>query len=114
MQELVTVIATWLSVSFGLPAMQAEPKVAFVPEEEMLTIRLGDAYASAALGDAGVYAIYEDATGTIFFGQDWSASSTADISVLVHELVHHLQNEAGLVYDCPEEREELAYRAQQQ
>lgn len=34
-------------------------------------------------------------------------------SVLVHEMVHHLQNLAGLTYACPEEREQLAYAAQQ-
>lgn len=34
------------------------------------------------------------------------------MSILVHEMVHHLQNMAGLRYECAEAREELAYNAQ--
>jgi hypothetical protein len=32
--------------------------------------------------------------------------------VLVHELAHHMQSAAGLEYPCPQEREKLAYKAQ--
>ncbi|MGB8433021.1 MAG: DUF6647 family protein [Burkholderiales bacterium] len=32
--------------------------------------------------------------------------------MLVHAMVHHLQNEAGLKYGCPGEREKLVYAAQ--
>ena len=32
--------------------------------------------------------------------------------MLVHELVHHFQNVLGLKYECPQEREKLAYIAQ--
>jgi Mlc titration factor MtfA (ptsG expression regulator) len=35
------------------------------------------------------------------------------VSVLVHEMVHHLQNMAGTTYGCPAAREKLAYAAQQ-
>jgi hypothetical protein len=33
--------------------------------------------------------------------------------VLVHEMVHHVQNVGGLKYACPQEREKLAYTAQE-
>ncbi|HVI62197.1 MAG TPA: DUF6647 family protein [Bradyrhizobium sp.] len=32
--------------------------------------------------------------------------------MLVHEVVHHFQNVLGLKYECPQEREKLAYIAQ--
>ena len=35
------------------------------------------------------------------------------MSVLVHEVVHHLQHVAKLPHACPQEREQLAYRAQE-
>lgn len=41
-----------------------------------------------------------------------TGSTPAESSVLVHELVHHLQKVAGLLYDCAEVREKLAYQAQ--
>jgi hypothetical protein len=35
------------------------------------------------------------------------------LSVLVHEIVHYLQDVAQLRYSCPQEREALAYEAQE-
>jgi hypothetical protein len=35
------------------------------------------------------------------------------MSVLVHEVVHHLQHAGKLPFACPQEREQLAYRAQE-
>ena len=36
----------------------------------------------------------------------------AELSVLVHEMVHHLQAASDMRFACPAEREVLAYRAQ--
>ncbi|HUG61279.1 MAG TPA: DUF6647 family protein, partial [Methylomirabilota bacterium] len=44
--------------------------------------------------------------------EGWTGTSPAEVSVLVHELVHHLQNVGGVAYDCPEAREKPAYQAQ--
>jgi hypothetical protein len=35
------------------------------------------------------------------------------LSILVHEMVHHLQNVGRLKFECPQEREQLAYDAQE-
>ena len=58
-------------------------------------------------------AVYSDATQTIYLPEGWTGRSPAELSVLVHELVHHVQNVAGLKYACPQEREKLAYEAQE-
>ena len=42
------------------------------------------------------------------------AAAPAELSILVHEMVHHFQNMLGLKYECPQAREALAYRAQDQ
>ena len=49
---------------------------------------------------------------TIYLSEDWSDHNPGDISVLVHEIVHHLQASADMRFACPAEREVLAYRAQ--
>ena len=59
-----------------------------------------------------VYAVYDDTKRIIYLHTGWSANSPADVSVLVHELVHHLQNVAGIKFTCPQEREKDAYDAQ--
>jgi len=60
-----------------------------------------------------VISLYQDGTETILLRTGWDASNIADLSAFLHELVHHLQNDASLKYACPEAREELAFKAQQ-
>jgi hypothetical protein len=125
MQTLLTVIVTWLSMNFGLAAIDEQPRLEFVSEAVMSEVRDGRlasnggdriAAEAARLGPAepghGVHAIYDDISSTIYLPEGWTATSPADVSVLVHELVHHLQNAAGSAYDCPQARERAAYGAQ--
>jgi hypothetical protein len=57
-------------------------------------------------------AIYVDAEKTIYLPEEWTGRTPAELSVLVHEMVHHIQNIGGIRYDCPRGREKLAYAAQ--
>jgi hypothetical protein len=117
MQALLTVIMTWLSVNFGLPAVDEYPRVAFVAAAQMTEARHSRLDpdqpdgAGAEFGH-GVHAFYDDRSRTIFLPEGWAATTPADVSLLVHELTHHLQHVAGLTYDCPEAREAPAYGAQ--
>lgn len=127
MQELLTVIVTWLSIGFGLPAHYDHPRIAFASPAKMDTVQLhgpgrgqvrepdiqgGRPAHRGALRD--VEALYDDSTHTIYLPEGWNGGTPAEVSVLVHEMVHHLQNAAGLKYECPQAREKLAYAAQNQ
>jgi Domain of unknown function (DUF6647) len=109
MEHLMTVIVTWLALNFGLPAHYNHPSIEFIPEKTIHMVRYGG-------GDSGegsrVVAIYDDAKIKILLTPNWSAESASDISILVHEMVHHLQRHAGLEYECAGAREKLAYAAQ--
>jgi hypothetical protein len=95
MEAALTTIAAWLSFNLMLPPVYEHPRIEF-----------------AALSK--VEAFYDDATRTIHLPKGWSGRSPAELSVLVHEMVHHVQNVAGLTYACPGEREKIAYAAQRQ
>ncbi len=56
--------------------------------------------------------MYNDDTKTIYLPNGWAGRTPAELSILVHEMVHHLQNVAKLTHDCPAAREKLAYEAQ--
>jgi uncharacterized protein DUF6647 len=125
MQALLTVIVTWLSISFGLPTNYEHPRVELVSAAEMADVRhsrvasrLPDRIAAETAPSAPpefgheVHAIYDDGSRTIYLPAEWTVATPAEVSLLVHELVHHLQNVTGLTYDCPEAREKPAYRAQ--
>jgi hypothetical protein len=125
MQTLLTAIVTWLSINFGLPATYDHPRVELVPPAKMAAVLFhgqapGQAPGSGVTvgqaarrsGGAGVEALYDSVSRTIYLNEGWTGTTPAEVSVLVHEMVHHLQNVAGLKYECPQAREELAYIAQ--
>jgi hypothetical protein len=122
---LLTQLTAWLEVNFDLPAANEPPRVERVSAARMAAVRfrglVSDRQAQVA-AEAGrlappefgqeVYAVYDDSKRIVYLHTHWSADSPADVSVLVHELVHHLQNVAGAKFACPQEREKDAYQAQ--
>lgn len=125
MQALLAAIVTWLSVNFGLPASSELPAVRFAPPAEIAFIHYGAftsesqrrvraAYAALpAEKRREVVSIYDDRRRAIILPLGWEGVTPAEMSMLVHEMVHHLQNAAGLKYACREAREKLAYEAQE-
>lgn len=125
METLLTAIVIWLSVNAGLPAIHDYPRIEIVPPAKIAAIRSGGAATSVAgeLSQAvsqaappdqaqNVEAIYDDKSRTIYLPVGWKGTTPAEVSVLVHEMVHHLQNVGGLKYECPQAREKPAYAAQ--
>lgn len=125
MEPLLATIVLWLSINFGLPASHEHPRVEFAPPAKMAEVRYSrlaalrpDRFASEAGRSAppeigrDIYAIYDNLTRTIYLLERWSSTSPADVSLLVHEMVHHLQNVGGQTFMCSQEREKDAYKAQ--
>ena len=109
MNALLTAIVTWLSVNFGLPAIHDHPTIELLPAAQIAEIHYGS---SDSQNRREVIASYDDATRTIFLAEGWTGQTPADLSILVHEMVHHLQDVGGRQYVCPASREKLAYAAQ--
>lgn len=107
--SLLDTIMLWLVTNFDLAVSVDPPALVSVPDAELVTMRYGPG-TDVRPGD--VVAVYDDTDGTIYLSQGWTGSTPADLSVLVHEMVHHLQSAAGMRFACPGEREVLAYRAQ--
>ncbi len=124
MQTLLTAIVTWLSINFSLPATYEHPRVELVSQETMRAVRYEERGSGQAAGGpvrAGhlarlpeIDALYDDATRTIYLHKEWTGRTPAELSVLVHEMVHHLQNASGQKYECAQAREKPAYAAQGQ
>jgi len=118
-QALVKAIVTWLSVNFDLPRdysypaikLEPAPKIATFHHTGLLSDRPQD-MAAVPPGQREVIAAYDPLANTIYLPQGWSGSTPAELSVLVHEMVHHLQTSARLKYECAQASEELAYTAQ--
>lgn len=124
---LLQALAAWVSAELDLPQMVDLPEVKLVSPSELVLIRLGRARSrqtsASSAGETGpatlhhqheIAALYEDATHTIYLLEGWSGATPAELSILVHEMAHHVQNLAGLRYECAEAREKPAYMAQAQ
>jgi hypothetical protein len=121
MNALLTAITLWLSANFSLPMVPDHPHVERVPSARIFAILTrgvaSDKFTSPAppyqAGSGSVVSVYDDTAKTIYLPQDWTGATPAELSVLVHEMVHHAQNALGLKYQCMQEREQLAYLAQE-
>ena len=118
-EPLLRAIVTWLANNFGLPADYVYPTVAFVPATTIATFHytglLSDSPRDAAAVPAHhreVVAAYDGIAKAIYLPAHWTGVTPAELSMLVHEMVHHLQHVARIRYPCPQASEELAYAAQ--
>jgi hypothetical protein len=125
MDALLTAIVIWISANYALPASLNHPRIERVASVEMAGLRtkglLSALQRQASVIEVqessfekrrDVVALYDDQTKTIYLSDKWTGTTPSELSVLVHEMVHHLQNQAGTAYECPAEREKLAYEAQ--
>jgi Domain of unknown function (DUF6647) len=121
--HLLASIVTWLSTDFAVPDAYRHPRIEFASPMKMAAIRyraLGAGLQAQAIGEdlwpanmRDTMALYEDASRTIYLREGWTGATPAEMSVLVHEMVHHLQNLAGQKFACSQAREKPAYAAQQ-
>ena len=63
-------------------------------------------------GGRDIVAVYDDDARTIYLPRDWTGRTVPEVFILVHEMVHHAQNLAGMKAECPHARERMAYEAQ--
>jgi hypothetical protein len=117
MTALLTAIVLWLSANFDLPANYEHPHIEQVPKASIGAMHYGSFLArdGARVPDehlSNIVAVYSDVTKTIYLPEDWTGKSPEELSVLVHEMVHHLQNAADIKFNCPQEREKMAFAAQ--
>ena len=117
---LVDALIGWLVAEQGLPRPAERPQIVHLPARQVTALRhLGmlteqpQDQARIGSGPRETVAVYDPVTRTIYLRQDWSGRTAADLSVLVHELVHHLQASAGRRFACVEASEDEAYAAQE-
>jgi hypothetical protein len=121
-ERLMSEISDWLVSSVDLPSISERPSVEFAPEaklEELRQQQSADFHAGADASNklapgnrSGAIALYDFSRRTIFLSDNWTGTSPADQSILVHEMVHHVQNMTKMKFECPMAREKLAYKAQ--
>ena len=107
MRGLGAILDTWLDDHGPYPRRQAAARVRLVTAYEARSL-------SGRAARVGVTprGYYDPDTATIYLIRPWSPESPQDVSVFLHELVHHRQQVAGHWY-CPGAQEPEAYRLQE-
>lgn len=117
-QTLIDALTAWLVAEQGLPMPPSRPQVVFASVSEIAALRdpglrLDRQAERRPAGGRGTVSVYDPATRTIVLPTGWTGRTPVELSVLVHELVHHLQTSAGMRFGCVAESEEAAYAAQE-
>ena len=107
---LAASVADWTAEASGLPRPTVLPVVARASRQEMAALHYGAGAGAAGLAE--IAALYDRRRGRILLAEDWAGATPREVSVLVHEFVHHFEAAAGLAPDCPAAGEVRAYATQ--
>lgn len=114
-RELIAAISAWVGAKLGRPVPAELPRVLLVPSTRIAALRFrqdaSDRVAQDGLSD--IVSIYDLREGIIYLPESWSGATAADLSVLVHELVHHFQAANREKFECPAQRESAAFEVQE-
>ncbi len=109
MKELLLAFMMIASRLSGLPMAAQEPGLMYLPAEKLcVAVEMCD-------DDVVVYAHYNIDARLMTLPVTWSSTNPEDLSILIHEMVHHLQAEkwpGGKDAPCHGDREAAAYEAQ--
>ena len=102
MDILVALLINWLAINEDIH-IESPPPVHYSPPETL-----------QKLFGSPVLALYDHRAGVVYLANTVDVRTIYGASVVVHELVHHYQNESGLTssYDCLQQSEGLAYKVQ--
>ena len=107
--ELLRELMAWIADRTGYDAAKAA-----INTPEILFCQAGDRIAydrQHLLVQPDDHGLYDPVLRRIYLVAPWSENSDWDVSILVHELVHHVQFSVR-DWDCPNQAELQAYRLQ--
>ncbi len=104
---LISSLDDWLDVQADWPRREAPPRIRFVGQEQAAARQV----ATASFQRGRMRGLYDPDRSEILLVRPWHPRDAGDVSVLLHELVHHRQ--APHHWYCPAAQELLAYRLQE-
>ena len=113
--RLLEAVAIWVGAKLGEPVPTSLPRIVFKPVGQISALRFKQ-YASEKMqqqGQQNTISIYDSRDKIIYLPETWNGATAADLSVLVHELVHHFQEMNQTKFNCEAQREAKAYELQE-
>ena len=110
MKEILTALMIWLGANTTLDTNHDIPKVVFLPQEKMEQIYYVDEPEKLP---NELHGIYDTDSDTIILRDTWDRRKPWDMGVLVHEMVHYLQDMNNVDFQCTAQMEKDAWPIQQ-
>ncbi len=107
-KALTAHLEDWLDQNTDLPRRAAPPDIHLTSTAHLARL----APVRAANEASKTRGLYDPTSATIWLVRPWNGKNPYDVSVLLHELIHHRQAQHGHFY-CPGAQELPAYRWQQ-
>ena len=109
MKEIITWLFIWLGTNTYFNTNHPHPTVLLMPQEEMNRLY----YQDNDHEPDSLHGLYDKSNDTIILPDDWNKEDPFEMSVLLHELVHYLQDVNGMEFKCTREMEKDAWPIQQ-
>lgn len=109
MKEIIAWLFIWLGTNTYLNTDHPHPEVVFMPQEEMNALY----YQDNDHEPDSLHGLYNKEEDTIILRDDWNKDDPWDMSVLLHELVHYLQDVNEMKFTCTAEMEKDSWPIQQ-
>ena len=109
MKEILTALMIWIGANSTLDTNHDIPVVMFLTQEQMDHLYYGE-HEHEMDSLHGLYDIEDD---VIILRDTWDRRKPWDLGVLLHEMVHYLQDQNGIQFQCLAHMEREAWPLQQ-
>ena len=111
MKEILTALMIWLGANTPFDTNHDIPNVLFLTQAQMEELYYVD---GADRFPNQLHGLYNTENKTIILPETWDRRKPWDMAVLLHEMVHYLQDVNELEFECTAQMEKDAWPIQQQ
>lgn len=109
MKEILTALMIWLGANTPLDTNHDVPEVLFLTQSQMESLF----YKGENKMPNTLHGLYDKDSDTIILPDTWDRRKPWDLGVLLHEMVHYLQDQNNQKFNCVAEMERDSWPIQQ-
>lgn len=109
MKEILTALMIWLGANTSFDTNHDIPNVLFLSQTQMEQMF----YKGNDKMPNTLHGLYDQESDTIILPDTWDRRKAWDLGVLLHEMVHYLQDQNDMDFNCTAEMERESWPIQQ-
>jgi len=109
MKEILTALMIWLGANTSFDTNHDIPNVLFLSQTQMEEMF----YKGTDKMPNTLHGLYDTESDTIILPDTWDRRKAWDLGVLLHEMVHYLQDQNDMDFNCTAEMERESWPIQQ-